>query len=43
MKRHWFFTRRGLTKAVGVRFGLIVFLFQALSIVGVGVYAGQTM
>lgn len=43
MKRHWFFTKRGLTKAVGVRFGLIVFLFQALSIVGVGVYAGQTM
>ena len=43
MKRHWLFTWRGLTRSIGVRFGLAVFFLQALAIVGTGAYAERAM
>jgi signal transduction histidine kinase len=42
-KRHWIFTWRGLTRSVGVRFGLAVFFLQVLAIVATGVYAERAM
>jgi signal transduction histidine kinase len=43
MKRHWLFTWRGLTRSIGVRFALMVFLLQSVAIVGTGVYAERAM
>lgn len=43
MKRHWLFTWRGLTRSVGVRFGLAVFVLQVLAIVATGVFAEKAM
>ena len=43
MKRRWLFTWHGLTRSIGPRFALMVFLFQAAAIVGVGVYAEREM
>lgn len=43
MKRHWLFTWRGLTRSIGPRLALIVFMLQIVAIVGVGVYAEREM
>lgn len=43
MKRHWLFTWRGVTRSIGPRFALIVFLLQAAAIVWMGVYAEREM
>lgn len=43
MKKHWLFTWRGLSRSIAVRFALVVFILQALAIVGTGVYAERQM
>lgn len=43
MKRHWLFTWRGITRSVGVRFVVVVFILQAVAAVATGVYAEREM